>query len=992
MNSSFDNRFIEKLTQLEMLRPADELMSLFFVADKKTAPPRIRFLLEQAEDYKANAVFFRVFPDAQNRSPLPQIFVYSDNVVSLDENRFAHIHRRLWNSGIVPLAFILTATQVTVLNCREEPKFDTERGEILFTPFRKLEKLLEADRAFLARAISNGTFWEDPKFKDDFSLEKTAYYKILEHLKIFRQKLIKQKILSEPAVNRILVLAILVKYLSDRRDSKGNCVFKKGFLADFPHIDSENIELLFRRLGDCIHLFDHLSKHFNGGIFELCSSERSELKEANLAPIADFLKGDKEPNGQMLFWPLYSFQDLPIELISNIYEVFLATHDKENSKGVVYTPPMLVDLLLDQCLPLSPEILSWKILDPACGSGVFLVGAFRRLIQCWRMGNGWNKPSHLELKSILKNNLFGFDKAPEAVLIAVFSLCVALCDELDPLVIWNKLKFDNLQERNLHAQDFFGILEKGSFDGFFDLIIGNPPFESDLTTDAAARIEKNAKTERGDLPDKQLGLLFLEQSFRMAKKEATVCLIQPAGPLLYNGGSLPFRNHLFESFAIDQVFDFTALEGVLFRDKKVASAAVIGCNVPPSNEKILHLTFRRTKTIKEKIFFELDPYDFHWVSRKLEKKTQYAWKANLLGGGRLHRLLDRLFSDFTTLGKYLEEKKKNHRWQFGEGYSIGSGNKLNAQADAKELVDLLPEELRSRFKLKRIPKLAPWITGKRNVPPEALSKEGIDWDSVKICGELFFQERSSSIKSIFIPPHVLIREVVSGNSIPTVFSEEELVFSKQIVGVHAPAKEKKCLLQLAERLNDSGLYGILAAIVSGRMLVGRKSSLLKTDIMALPYPDEGKEIELNFWEQALIEDIKNYLIEFQNGGENATVLAPTDECDLQNFGEMYCRILNPVYKQFQPLPPIPIGSFFCYPFCYGKAPNVELPDKSGIVSFLEELLHRQHSSRLFMNRILRLYDQNVIFMVKPDQKRYWLRSIAMRDADETFVDLLEQGF
>ena len=146
-----------------------------------------------------------------------------------------------------------------------------------------------------------------------------------------------------------------------------------------------------------------------------------------------------------------------------------------------------------------------------------------------------------------------------------------------------------------------------------------------------------------------------------------------------------------------------------------------------------------------------------------------------------------------------------------------------------------------------------------------------------------------------------------------------------------------------------------------------------------------------FWEQTLVEDIADYLVDFRRKGENAAILSKADESDLQNFGKMYCDILNPVYKEFSPLQPIRLGSFICYPFCYGDAPQIELPDKEHVVPFLDELLHSRHSSRLFINRILRLYEQNVIFMIKPDQKRYWLRSIALRDADETLIDLLEQG-
>lgn len=632
------------------------------------------------------------------------------------------------------MVFILTAGQVKVLNCRREPQIDKIDNSLVFTPFRTLEKLVAANRSFAAREISAGTLWEDSTFKNDFVLEKTAYYKLLNHLKVFRQELLDLDILSEPTVNRILVMAILIKYLNDRKDVAGNRVFEKGFMRRFSHADNDNLDSLFREKGSCISLFEHLSKRFNGGIFDLTDNEKVELEKADLSPIADFLKGAQEPSGQRLFWPLYSFEDLPVELISNIYEEFLA----KKSKGVFYTPPMLVDFLLDQSLPLDAQTLSWKILDPACGSGVFLVGAFKRLIQCWRMANNWQRPSYRDLQEILKNNIFGFDMAHEAVLVTAFSLCVALCDELEPLVIWNELKFDDLRERNLQTKDFFEIVESSKFDNHFDLIIGNPPFESTLTTDAAKRVEALSAKHRPKLPDTQLALLFLEQSFRLARENATVCLVQPAGPLLYNENALGFRGDLFAHFAIDQVFDFTPLEGVLFSKAQVAAAAVIGINALASREKVLHITFRRTRAIKEKLLFELDAYDFHWVARKSISKKHYAWKVNLLGGGRLHRMLERLLGEFSTLGEYLEQKRKEKGWQYGEGYSVGCGNRLNSLPNIKDLATLPIDELKRQIDFEGIPKPAPWITGRKKVPSEALSAAGIDWDKVKPCDDLFF--------------------------------------------------------------------------------------------------------------------------------------------------------------------------------------------------------------------------------------------------------------
>jgi len=999
MTGLIDDNFKSELNRMEMLPPEGETSNFYLVADKVTVEdPHIRIALEQAERYHAHAVFFRIFPEATKQSPIPQVYIYYDTALTLDrQNWFAETHRRLWNAGVVPLVYIFTVSDVKVLNCRQEPKVDKVSAKPVYSPFHKLEKLVATEHAFVTRALSSGTLWDDPAFKRDFSLEKTAYYKLLYHLRAFRERLIspKKKILTEQVANRLLVMAILVKYLNDRIDSSRNRVFQTGFFCQFSHANADDLATIFREPGSCVRLFDELSKHFNGRIFELAKDERAELAAADLSPVADFLQGDQDPSGQGLFWPLYSFNDLPVELISNIYEEFLAKKDQESSKGVVYTPPMLVEFLLDQCLPISAETLNWKIIDPACGSGVFLVSAFKRLIQCWRLANSWKTPTHLDLKRILQHSIFGCDRKPEAVLVTAFSLCVALCDELDPVVIWNDLKFDDLRERNLRAKDFFEIVESGEFEDHFDLVIGNPPFESELTTDAAQHVEDVCAKQRPNLPDRQLALLFLEQSFRVVKEGAGVCLIQPAGPLLYNGNAQAFRSYLFNQFNLDSVFDFTPLEGVLFK-AQVAAAAVIGQNSSASANKVLHLTFRRTRAVKEKLLLELDPYDFHWIARKVIHENKFVWKANLFGGGRLHRVLDRIFSDVLTVGEYLEQKRKYDGWEFGEGYSVGCGSHLNKLPNVEELKDISPKALKSQFKLKRTPKLAPWITGKQDVLPKTLTKTGIEWNSPNknINTETFFEEPRKNIKKIFFPPHVLIREVVDGTAIPAIFSLDELVFSKQIIGIHAPKDNEEELKKLVALLNDSGLFGVLALVVSSRMLVSRATSILQDDIFALPYPNDGRVPVLSTWEKALVDDISEYLVEFRSKGEKAAILTKSKDTDLRDFGEMYCNVLNPVYKQFRPLEPIQIekGAFICYPFCYGNSPQIEMPKEDTAIPFLADLLHRRHGSRLFINRILRIYEQNIIFMIKPNQKRYWLRSIALRDADETLVDLLEQGY
>lgn len=78
-----------------------------------------------------------------------------------------------------------------------------------------------------------------------------------------------------------------------------------------------------------VDLFDALSNHFNGGIFKLSDENKDEIINADLTEFKYFLQPNIDKNKQLYFWDLYSFKDLPIELISNIYELFLTEDEKK---------------------------------------------------------------------------------------------------------------------------------------------------------------------------------------------------------------------------------------------------------------------------------------------------------------------------------------------------------------------------------------------------------------------------------------------------------------------------------------------------------------------------------------------------------------------------------------------------------------------------------------------------------------------------------------
>lgn len=494
--------------------------------------------------------------------------------------------------------FVFLENEVKIFNCFEA-SYTNKKLEL--KPFQTIElaaNSLSLIQEFSAKKIDNGTFWETSELAQKIKFSGSAYERLLRELKYTLKDILKKDILEEGLAEKLMIKSILVKYLEERKDENGNTVFpkagdirqyvngartRKEFETNFFERFAKNATCfvdILKQKGAVVEFFKYLSKHFNGEIFSFNDDEYEILKNKDLSRFAYFF--DKKMEGksnQLVFWDLYSFEDLPVELISNVYEEFL-----EKKQGIVYTPPYLVNFLLDESIPFSDTETDFKILDPACGSGVFLVGAYKRLVYRWRAKNNWEKPDIFTLQQLLKENIFGVDKEPEAINLAAFSLSLALCDELSPLVIWDSLEFDNLKNENLFDCDFFELIQSERLQPIFDLVIGNPPFEKKLTKitqeieDKCKKeriVEWNGKENAVSIPGKQIALLFLDQAIKLCKKETgLLCLILPTSDFLYNYNANKYRTWFFQNHHTFQVIDFTNLNGCLFGSANVSVAAL----------------------------------------------------------------------------------------------------------------------------------------------------------------------------------------------------------------------------------------------------------------------------------------------------------------------------------------------------------------------------------------------------------------------------------
>ena len=960
------------LKSIEFVRPNGKFTpGLVDVHDRKSLKSlgidEQAVIIEARTFRRIDYIFFRRFSRSRSSQVAAYVVDNSDN--RLDEQSLYELHRQVWLQGITPLLYIARDSQIDILACAREPDFwNPRKKNYQYNPAQKIkiDKLKTVTqisvemKKFSALRLADGTFWDDPDNRDLANHDKAAHQSLIKAI-VETDNAIDGE--NNPLLRRLFLLMILIKYLEDRK------VFKKGnFIGRF-HKGAKRFQDVLKS-GDpekVYRLLNALARKFNGDVFDIAKFSTQKLSINSLRDFASFVEA-KTINKQRYLWEQYSFEHLPVEIISHIYQRFI-----KGGHGAVYTPPFLADLLLDHIIPYKKMTGKERILDPACGSGIFLVKAFKRLINLWRSKNNWENPSVDRMKQTLKNCIYGADLDKNAIDLTAFSLSLAICDALRPNVIWNELQFDYLRDRNLFEKDFFELLLETNtgisniIKKKIDIIIGNPPFESKLTK-AAKVIDKyqyRKNPYRGKCPDNQIAYLFLEQALtNNASKNRRCCLIQPSG-FIYNSNTYKFRKHIFRNYEIDTVSDFTSIRNLYEAADPKTIAIFARSNTPTIVHYINHWTFRRTVSVKEKICFELDHYDHHRIAQEQAENNPYIWRANLLGGGRLVEVSKR-FQNVRTFSKYIAQQKD---WIYGEGFIAGEKKKKKGEKEKR--------------------KQASFLTGKPFLPTKAFTAGGIDEKQICTVTQRLFA--SPKREEQFTPPLILIKEL---DNLPVVFwNKGFLSYRHEIVGVHAPESDMTKLCELYKYLQQHHYFlRFMITLYGARAFVAKSTSILKQDIDILPYPEDKKDFNLSFWEKVLCDEAINSMADYIRLGQNSDLLRKSaDKEVLFEYSQMFIKMLRSVYRNLKSGNPRFFDNLICQPFYFGDSPELEWIDKDA-EPVLKKLVYYDKNASLRTVRVVRFYEKNVLLIIKPDRLRYWIRSTAIRDADETLTDLYKQGY
>ncbi len=952
--------------------------------------------------------------------------IYFKCFEAFDLADIARFHRNVWNQSLAPLIFVILPDDIRVYNGyktpqpvaskeKEPPRLDTLNGGSTTDLWIRL-------KIFTRVAIESGSFWHD--YGDHFDKETRADKTLIANLRYIRQELLKaEPQLSPEHAHSLIGRSIFALYLQDRGVLPAG---EDGFFAhEFGSRCLRYTDLL-QSYEDTYRFFELLRHQFNGDMFPVTDEERKAVDSKHLRILHRLFTIDEAGGGQMLFFWAYNFEFIPIELISSIYEEFL--YEEESGRnGAYYTPPMLVNFILNQVLPESDFNYRIRILDPACGSGIFLVEAYRRLVDRWRKVHARN-PSSGELAEILKDSIFGIDIKRQALRIAAFSLYLTMLDYIEPKRIWKEVRFPPLIEANLVVGDFFD--EGIDFSGHkFDVIVGNPPWESQLTSHARSFLEKRGY----QVGDKQIVQAFVLHAPDFSTSSGQIALLCSSKSLLFNrsGPNIAFRQTLFSKFMITKIFDFSALRRFLF--KKAIAPAVAIFYTPQS-------------PVAEQTIFYGAP-KLTYLTRSLAALVIEAIDLKQLPLSQILQSIDSMVhqdrpSAYGQQKLFPEEEFSSHSiniWKvalWGTNYDYILLQELNRYPSLAEIITKYRWICEVGFNRKGPGRRSPysWLDKALFLPANNFSRYGIDKRKLTRLpeGDLYYR---AGKPERYKAPLVLFKRSQLERRPAAAYLDFDCTYTEGFTGI--AGKEGDLLKALTALLNSEiAQYYLFLSSASWGV---EREEIKAGEIKMLPFPfldisdahlraittlvDQlveqagqpdiqlERELEELIYKSFRLEerDIQHiretiqYTIGFFNSPMKSSALQRPTLAMQKSYAEAYMSMVNfylaPVGRKLASVvytdETVPLRTVqFSLHLLADSVQNIQeaAPDDDMREALLglDKLNTERIAGGVYQRRNFRIYDDegNTVYIIKPAERRFWTIGASSTDVEETIADLI----
>jgi hypothetical protein len=613
---------------------------------------------------------------------VPTVYV-RDVKTPLTPKQAAEAHRKFWNQGIATVFVLRDPKEVRVFSSTTKP---TDEGRATDADIKDrivehLDLAAKASQEAWARRfyvqIGTGSYYSAKDRADKFNPRHGVDAYLLANLTAVRDALLLINDTQPPVAHAFLGRILFTGYLCDRGIVDLSDYFKGKpwkHLHELLNACADPTDLVYNTL------FPALKKAFNGSMFDAdLAQERDVVTSAHFDVIRAFLRGDdlaKQPGQPSLGFWAYDFKFIPVETISAIYESFLEGEDSQgkHASGAFYTPRLLAEMALDRMLTAPGPLYKKgrRFIDPACGSGIFLVLLFNRLSAEWRKAQRRKPTPQTQADELLErlDTLRGVDKNPTACRIACFSLYLAFLDTFDPpgvraykLNTGAKLP-DLLRRRDAkRAPDHPVIWEAEFLDVVdeladqYDFVIGNPPW--------------------GGRGDDQIVHPFMNRTPDLLRAKGRACLLLPAG--VFVGRHDDIQERWLRAVTLESVVQLADYSEMLFQQaRSPCCIAVFTRDTPdPAHQEIEYITPKVSRVDLREGLIPVEPHDRKWIPLRdlLAQPTQEGkamlWKSRLWGTPRDVKLLDYLFS-LPRLDAQVDVLSKTHRarhkrWATGQG-------------------------------------------------------------------------------------------------------------------------------------------------------------------------------------------------------------------------------------------------------------------------------------------------------------------------------------
>lgn len=951
------------------------------------------------------------------------------------EQEALKIHKSVWNQNSVPFLLVVSRAWVRLYpGFRYDPRQERAAGQSgALTAIHHLEEIASRLHGFASQAIDTGNVWT--RWGKHVTPEKRVDRQLLANLEDLdewlRQDGVRDRHLSHSLIGKFVYLHYLRQrqILSDRKLAEWDILSEHVFSQD-------------ARLSQFVKLIEKVDEWLNGSVFPLPPSKIRDLGAERLRKVAAVFQGETIQGQLHLGFDAYDFSFIPIETLSVIYEQFLhatpETFGKSAGKarGAYYTPVPLVDFMLDRLDSQKPLQSGMRVLDPACGSGAFLVQCYRKLIERRRQQTTSERPRPKELRKLLVDHIFGVDTDEDACQIAELSLILTLLEYVTPPDLTNtNFKLPALGGQNiLNANAFDEDALRGAFSRPFDWVVGNPPWKElgSRNLDAIdGSVLEWMKRNRVDRPvgGNQVAEAFAWRAGELASPSGAVALLLPA-MTLFKYESEGFRRAFLRRQSLWSVANFANMAEVMFSGRARLPAAAFFYSprsgesdqeAPEAievyspllaNQPTSQPTGRRRPSVWNIVVNGTDLRDIPY--RDVEGGAAVPWKLALWGTALDKRVLANVERRFKTFSGF----EKEGLLLASQGLELRD-SKDGDYKEAEHHPELARKSLLTVGHLKKQRYLF-------RLPGGALQELPKSRTFVR-------RGRFDSAFAVCQPPHVL----VSASRTFAVYSEDFLIVPPRQIGIIAPTGRRDLLKALALYLNSDFVQYHQFLMTTEAGVQKTRGTLRALRSLPVPFADEnsiqpwkalysriGREIgnDESFARRDLIEELNSLTCEtlrlddrarasvhdfvhvrlaLSQGKIGKQAISQPSILDLSSYGEALRDALDDFLgDSANASHSVRIlfggGSGLITVEMSGDAPRRQpvrvwkVTDAEGqeFVRIREKLIEKR-TQWLYFNRNLRIFEGSRVHVLKPLQRLQWTQSQAFQDAGDIIAETIQ---